>query len=282
MFTPDLSSDAVFRPCSRRTFDFFDDIADLNLCMESRWLQNWWAINLCHLSYFPKNQIEEILSEKAQLLQVFEKRTQFAFAVKVEDLTFIIFQGSCTPEDTLIDLNFMPKKHEALSLHRGFAKAFNYIWPQIQEYLKCVDSKKLIFTGHSLGGALALLASEKYECLKAITFGAPRVIFGSQKYLTFYNHFRFVNCSDAVPGLPPAVFGFRHSGKLMFIDSDQQIHQEPKHRFFISKVSASSKYFFRGKGFIKQNAPLKSLVDHAPVNYSKALSRHLLSLGLDN
>jgi len=281
-FSPDLSRDAVFKPCSRVPFEFWDEFKKGHFCMENKWTQFWLAINLCHLSYCQESTLNQILEGKAKLIKIFEVRTQMAYAVEIGDFVYLVFQGSCKPEDTIIDLEFLPKKEESLSMHRGFIKAFSYLWPEIETFLKAVDENKLIITGHSLGGALAYILSTKTKFCKLITFGAPRVIFGNSDKVENEKNYRFVNCSDAVPTLPPAIFGFRHFGKMIFIDEAQGIHEDIGNKFLLTKFNASGKFLLNGKSFGKGNAPLKSLVDHAPINYSRALSRHLLSMGLEN
>ena len=275
-FSPDLSRDAVFSPCSRKAFEFWPEFASGNFCMEDIWAQYWWLINLSHLSYCNEKTINDVLEGKVRLIKVFRARTQMAFAVEIEDYTCLVFQGSCTPEDQMLDISFLPKKEDSMSMHRGFNKAFSYIWPEIEAFLSSADSKKLILCGHSLGGALAFITASKVDFHKLVTFGAPRVQFGSKLSIEPERHIRFVNCSDAVPGLPPAIFGFRHVGKMIFIDGEQEIIEDTESNFILSKFTSSSKFFFNGKGFAKGNTPLRTLVDHAPINYSRALSRHLL------
>jgi len=72
---------------------------------------------------------------------------------------------------------------------------------------------------HSLGGALAILASADIKLHfgkvnYVYTFGQPRV--GNSQFAAFYDNlvpqtFRIINYADLVVHLPPAKFGFRHS-----------------------------------------------------------------------
>ena len=257
-------------------------MCEFSFCMDKRELTAWWAINFCHLSYCKKDSIKNQLPENCSLVDIIQVRTQMVYCVKLEDSYFVIFQGSCSPEDTLLDLDFFPKKDESLSMHRGFHKAFNYLWPELQKLIEKLDLDKTVLCGHSLGGALAYILSTKIKYHSLYTFGAPRVVFNAGKTAVTENIYRYVNCSDAVPALPPAIFGFKHIGQLIFIDDNQIIHEDPGLNSLFTKMSSSGKFFAKGKWITKGNAPTRSLVDHAPVNYSRALSRHLLREQLEN
>jgi len=81
---------------------------------------------------------------------------------------------------------------------------------------------KIIFTGHSLGAAMATIAIATYELERPedgaylFTFGSPRT--GNPKLADWFQKtfadraFRFVHNQDLVPKVPPANFGFKHIG----------------------------------------------------------------------
>lgn len=78
---------------------------------------------------------------------------------------------------------------------------------------------KLIVTGHSLGGALAILCTADLKTSigtvdYTYTYGQPRV--GNQAFVDWYqatnpNTFRLIDYADIVPHLPPSNLGFLHS-----------------------------------------------------------------------
>jgi predicted lipase len=104
-------------------------------------------------------------------------------------------------------------------VHSGFASAVDELLPQLNsEILRLYSSssvhKPVVFTGHSLGGALAAIS-----CIKALpkldaqrcflcTFGCPR--FGDRLFFSNLdkvpNKRIVVNVSDMVPQFPSSVF----------------------------------------------------------------------------
>lgn len=77
-----------------------------------------------------------------------------------------------------------------------------------------------MITGHSLGGALAVMAAahlqNKYKMVQYLyTQGQPRV--GNDNFAQFMtkfipNTYRIVHYADQVPHVPQSVLGFKHSG----------------------------------------------------------------------
>jgi triacylglycerol lipase len=98
--------------------------------------------------------------------------------------------------------------------HRGFMEALNAIWePLFAAVSDTVNSsdRSLWVTGHSLGGALALLAAWRLQrnfitVHEVVTFGAPMI--GNEAAARAFEQefagkiFRYVNLEDPVPLLP--------------------------------------------------------------------------------
>jgi triacylglycerol lipase len=128
----------------------------------------------------------------------------------------------------------------ARDIHRGFDGAVDAVWDDVSAALTQVtDAQPLFIAGHSLGGALAMIAAERLLRERNIrasgvyTFGAPRV--GTQAFADSYNasrlgdrSYRFVHGLDIVPTLPPSALGFRHAGRMVLckrggrFDGEQQ------------------------------------------------------------
>ncbi|MDA1349188.1 MAG: lipase family protein, partial [Chloroflexi bacterium] len=97
-----------------------------------------------------------------------------------------------------------------IPVHQGFWEAFNLVRPKISSDLApLIDAGYTLYmTGHSLGGALALIATREIgsdSTGACYTFGQPRVSgygFAQQIKTPIY---RVVNASDIVPRVPPSV-----------------------------------------------------------------------------
>jgi len=98
--------------------------------------------------------------------------------------------------------------------HRGFLEALEMVWmplsAMVDQALKAKD-RPLWVTGHSLGGALALLAAWRFQrnflpVCAVITFGAPMI--GNETASKAFEQefpgkiFRYVDIEDVVPLLP--------------------------------------------------------------------------------
>src|SRR5262249_20894795 len=99
-----------------------------------------------------------------------------------------------------------------------FLKSHTAVSGMLGARIVSLPAKPLLVTGHSLGGALAILftsrwESEKYPILATYTFGCPRV--GNAKFCEWYNALRgartfcVVNEEDLVPRLPGVLTGYR-------------------------------------------------------------------------
>jgi triacylglycerol lipase len=169
------------------------------------------------------------------------------------DEVTIAFRGTENIQDWITDAKFrrVPFREKTADapaskcqVHRGFLGAFASVKKQILAVLEPKWFEAEIFvTGHSLGGALAILCARylqrKSFWVKSVyTFGQPRV--GNASFAHAYDFnlrdktFRVVNEEDIVPRLPfwsphfcgtKFQSGYRHCGTEIFLDAfgDMQI-----------------------------------------------------------
>ena len=146
------------------------------------------------------------------------------------EMILIAFRGTDRLNDWLTNLNIFYKRSPFGFVHCGFMKAVASFWPDLMQHiLEIRNNDQLIwFTGHSLGGALAVLASIKVyfenglQIAGSYTFGQPRV--GTVSFcLNFdkqcpYRLYRFVNHTDAVSDAPMITL-LEHVGAVRYFDT---------------------------------------------------------------
>jgi triacylglycerol lipase len=128
-------------------------------------------------------------------------------------------------------------------VHNGFIELLKDGWDDIYAAVDGFqqNGQTLWVTGHSLGGALAVVATAaltfaKREPVNGLyTFGQPRVgdpIFCSLCDSNFGDlMFRFVNNRDIVTRVPPRIVPippafYGHSGQLRFFDAEGNLHSD--------------------------------------------------------
>jgi len=133
------------------------------------------------------------------------------------------------------------------SVHRGFKLLLMDAWGEIEKQLNGL-SEPVYYTGHSLGGALAVLAASLKKPEAVYTFGSPRIgncdFVNSTKHLNIY---RVANPRDIVAGVISNP-GIMHVGEPQYLTT--------------SKTTSSQRSWFEAPGF---------LADHSPSNYTVGL-----------
>ncbi|EMF01495.1 lipase family protein [Streptomyces mobaraensis NBRC 13819 = DSM 40847] len=164
-----------------------------------------------------------------------------AYTMAGDDMVIVAFRGTepAKIKDWLSDATTPPRPGPARTgyVHYGFAEALESIYPEIKDTLQEVrtDGQTLWFTGHSLGGALAMLAGARMylEDPKLLadgvyTYGQPRTcdrILAMACNKGFKQRlYRFVNNNDIVPQLPPEP-AYTHVETLRYIDVDGRIRE---------------------------------------------------------
>jgi triacylglycerol lipase len=209
-----------------------------------------------------------------------------ALIVEQPDCVIIAFRGSSSIRNWITDAEFERNlwKHQlAAEVHDGFLLAFDSIIDLLCVQLKTIGlaGRPLFFTGHSLGGALAVLAALDFKDLfkihSVITFGQPRV--GDSAFKQLYDAalgdrtYRLVYKEDIVPRVPhlPAWHDpYRHVGTEVFISSVQDgtlWFDPPSWRLLMSDIWG----IYRAWCVSKFAGALDPFMDHRVENYVNAL-----------
>ncbi len=118
-------------------------------------------------------------------------------------------------------------------VHRGFLAAAESVVSEIEYALDAsFNGQKVIFTGHSLGAALAAILAIRCGSWgggsESHLFGCPRIFNagGALRYDVIYPYAtRYTNNNDLVCNIPPAWMGYRHIGKPIYIDVNGNRHK---------------------------------------------------------
>lgn len=140
--------------------------------------------------------------------------------------TFVLaFRGTEPDElsDILADLNALPAGAMTHGLvHAGFKGECDKVWDKVKNLQAKHAGKKFYITGHSLGAAMATVATSRFEEFTKVeqltTFGSPRV--GTRSFVKNIStpHLRFVNNNDLVTKVPLWIMGYKHHGSLQYIN----------------------------------------------------------------
>jgi hypothetical protein len=185
-------------------------------------------------------------------------------------------------------------------VHHGFSSVLRRTWDKVESALDAAGDRPLFLTGHSMGGALAVLTACRLAKIgrapvATYTFGAPRV--GDLEFCDGYAlpTYRIVNRLDLVPEMPLPTLKpvlarkpqltkhkllrgihrvidrapcYGHVKTFVYIDRDGQIIEdaevEPWHAHAVARVIAT-----RGKSF------LEGITDHLISNYIRGLEGHV-------
>ena len=160
-----------------------------------------------------KNRLEKELDViKIRLVETFDNSGTQAILVSSDMFIALAFRGTeaTSIKDIKADADAKIRQCETGGrIHSGFNEAFGRVEVEIQNKINADEFKKksLFITGHSLGGALATIATKKLSHNGGIaacyTFGSPRV--GNDEWIANIKTpvYRVVNAADCVTMLPP-------------------------------------------------------------------------------
>jgi hypothetical protein len=151
-----------------------------------------WMAELASLAYSGQEEVQQALHGLGLRLEhwidsrankpdagIGDVDTQ-GFVAKNQDFSVVSFRGTevslGNPADVLTDIkaklaetDWLPTGPDGTKprAHRGFLLALDAIWTEMEEHLKTIatanPARPIWFAGHSLGGALAVLAAARYS-----------------------------------------------------------------------------------------------------------------------
>lgn len=215
------------------------------------------------------------------------------------EYAIVAFRGTEGMSDLAADLDsarvpFPIAEDVILDVHHGFRNAFAAAWPKVLDRLAAatggeppVPANAIWFVGHSLGGALALLAGlawkasgEERDVLGVYTYGQPKIDDGAFNAVlggAFQARtFRHVFDRDGVPLLPPGFLGFNHGGTERFLVKETGAYVPEPSEEMRRPAEVLAWLFMVGcvtRGLFTSGLALRRLLDaHAILGYLRALT----------
>lgn len=162
--------------------------------------------------------------------QIFKMANSAAYALIGDEVVVIAFRGteftslSDWQTDAYTKFKLVPGVGR---MHSGFYNAYEDVRRDVEHTLRNHEGKKIWLTGHSLGGAMAVVCAVQLNRKNLgrphiVTFGQPRVGDNSTarwidgKFFRKYQ--RIVNDNDIVPRLPPTwYFQYADAGRYAVV-----------------------------------------------------------------
>ncbi len=266
----------------------------------------WWLADACLLVYGSAKFVEDAI----QLSPIVDQGYELSWLGTADDnrgmvLTssqaiIVVFRGTRVQKHTLLDKaelvlinqndlwtdgQFFPAVSKAGGrVHSGFSKAYAEVNAQLDSLVRNKHPDQAVWlTGHSLGGALAVLAAAHLggEAIHGLySYGCPRVGDASfAKAFTSARCCRFVHRSDFIPTIPPEVLGYRHVGEL------HDVPGSPARSFWEDVGAGATGLKSALLAMAKElrvnvgDLPLKvaGIADHSPIYYATLLWNALLA-----
>lgn len=197
--------------------------------------------------------------------------SQVLIATSPDGTAWISFRGTSNLRDFLTDAVAVPVKWPGGGLvHWGFRKAWRILEREVAVWIAANEPKRIVTTGHSLGGAIATLFAATEPRAELVTFGCPLVgnaVFAEQFAERAVRRYR--NCRDIVARIPPDLVIYRQLGGLRYIDRNGSLQPDFDLAAIRADMTQGSRDFHRAR---RSGLPLRSLADHAPLNYVWALT----------
>lgn len=150
------------------------------------------SLNACKFSY------DKIFFDNSlmKFIKIYNSNNILPFSLFYNKNKILLsFQGTKSFDNLLINFQYNQLKYNNIKIHSGYLNTYNKIKPLIINDINNIikrNHKEIIFTGHSLGGAIATIAfidlfKDKNIIKKCYTFGTPPYIINNINNYTIYD-----------------------------------------------------------------------------------------------
>jgi len=246
-------------------------------------------VKMADCVYGDLGQLENKLKNDFSIVKYvsFDIEDTQAFLAADDAVIFLAFRGTTSGRDWCTDCKVKLISSVQGRVHFGFNEALDFIWDGLEKSIRDFqDNNQTIFiTGHSLGGALAVLAADRLieksiEVKGIYTFGQPRV--GDKDYMIKFDKkmkertFRFVHDEDVVPRLPSIFQGYCHIGTEIYFNREGKMYLENiRWQKLVSRsISVAIRSSNRASELRSQNRG--GICDHGLGYYEKCIRKNLI------
>ena len=282
--TPDV--ELVLRPARDRAYVHFENAAAHPFEAQATRLGRknaWWLADAALLAYWDPQQAIPRFRQAGLAAELLEADGLQCYVAVADRVVIVAFRGTEPDDwhDLFDDARFALTPWDDLktNVHAGFRDSLGRGWNALKARLDALSgSRRVWFTGHSLGGALATLAADRYAATAGLaTIGSPRV--GDAAFADRFDArfgpraLRYVNDADLVTHVPPPrPFPYKHVGERRHIDPKGVVSPQPpgvEHVFadLIGTASHIAEVVHGLDTGLLRTAP-DFLLDHMPCGYT--------------
>jgi predicted lipase len=216
-----------------------------------------------------------VLHDLFSNITTFEVEAHWGMVVSNRDYAVLAFRGTDSNLEWAHTFTYRQNPWITGKAHAGFVQALDLLWENVMAALydaHVIDEEKTLWvTGHSLGGALALLAANRLDHIgikvhEVQTFGTPQVLDPVAANAYPIPVRRFINNEDPIPQTSwPTLFDtYAHVGEEYFLLASGALAENRHSRDLSRKIDRA---YSIGEGIF----PAGMIHDHFMKEYLKKL-----------
>ena len=193
----------------------------------------YWLGEFANLAYAEPDEFNNTVQQwDFTKTEYFDVKDTQAYIASNNDTIIICFRGTeLHLADWMTDIDVELVGGPAGKVHEGFHDGLSCVWKEMLQYINAErKTQSLWLTGHSLGAALATLATARLRLNRdepvngLYTFGQPRT--GDREFAQKFDQdfgnqtYRYVNNNDVVPRVPFRSMKYSHVGTFHYFDAD--------------------------------------------------------------